>query len=134
MKKPRITVKLHNGALAPVTSYDAEELAVCSGGQVFSLLPQSNRSPEHHKLYWSILGKVVKATGKWPTTEHLHRDLKMTLGYCQAIVNEFGGVYYISDSIAMKKMNQQEFNVYFEQAMEKLSEAIGFDPMELLNE
>lgn len=134
MKKPRITVRLHNGALVPVTSFDAEELAECSGGQVFSLLPISRRSPEHHKLYWSILQKAVKATGKWPTSEHLHRDIKMSCGYCQPVVNEFGGVYYVTDTIAMTKMNQQEFNVFFEQAMLKLSECLGFDPMELINE
>jgi len=32
----------------------------------------------------------------------------------------------------MNKMNQQEFNEFFEAAMAKLSEAIGVDPMELL--
>ena len=134
MKKPRITVRLNNGALEPVTVYDAEQLAECSRGQVFSLLPVSSRSLEHHKLYWSILHKTVKATGKWPTAEHLHRDIKMSCGYCKPIVNKFGGVYYVTDSTAMKKMNQKEFNVFFEQAMEKLAEALGFDPMELLND
>lgn len=134
MKKPRITVRLNNGALEPVTAYDAEQLAECSGDQAFSLLPISNRSPEHHKLYWLILGKVVKATGKWPTTEYLHRDIKMNLGYYKTIVNQFGGIYYVTDSTAMKKMNQQEFNIYFEQAIELLADKLGFDPMELLAE
>lgn len=133
-EKPRITVRMNGGVLEPVTVYDAEQLALCSGGQVFSLLPISNRSPEHHKLYWSILGKACQATGKWPTSEHLHRELKMACGYYQTVVSEFGGIYYLPDTIAMNKMNQQEFNAFFEATMEKLASALGFDPMELLND
>ena len=132
-EKPRITIRLkHDGEFEPVTAYDAEQLAQSSGGQLFSLLPISDRSPEHHKLYWSILGNVCTATGKWPTSEHLHRELKMACGYYQTVVSEFGGIYYLPDTIAVKKMNQKEFNQFFEVAMSKLTEAIGVDPMELL--
>jgi hypothetical protein len=136
MKKeqPRITVRMSSGVLEPATPYDAEMLAQCSGGTAFSLLPLRDRSPEHHKMYWSILGKVVKATGRWPTSEHLHRELKIACGYYQVVASEFGGVYYFPDSIALDKMDQQEFNTFFEAVMQKLSEAIGFDPMELLND
>lgn len=133
-EKPRITIKLREGRFEPATAFDAEALAQYSGEQMFDLLPISKRSPEHHKLYWSLLGKAVKATGKWPTSEHLHRDLKMTCGYYTTVVNEFGGVYLLPDTIAMKKMDQKQFNEFFETAMEKLSDALGFDPMELLND
>ena len=134
-EKPRITIQLRdNGAFQPVTAYDAEQLALCSGGQKFSLLPVANRSPEHHKLYWSLLGKIVKATGKWPTSEHLHRELKISLGYYQIIISEFGGVFYMPDSIAMSKMDQKQFNDFFDAALQKLSETIGFDPFDLLND
>jgi len=34
----------------------------------------------------------------------------------------------------MKKMNQKQFNEFFETAVEKLSDALGFDPMDLLND
>ena len=137
MKKeqPRITVRMSSeGALVPTTVYDAEMLAQCSGGQEFSLLPIKRRSPEHLNLYWSILGKTVKATGRWPTSEQLHRELKIACGYYQVVASEFGGVYYFPDSISFEKMTQDEFNNFFEHTMEKLSVTLGFDPMELLNE
>ena len=35
-------------------------------------------------------------------------------------------------ALLMKKWNQDEFNKYFETALEKLSKALEFDPMELL--
>ena len=46
------------------------------------------------------------------------------------VVNKHNNqVYYIPDSIAFSKMNQQEFSKFFDQAMGKLSEAIGYDPV-----
>jgi hypothetical protein len=132
--KPPITVKLNGqGGLSPLTAYDAEQLASAPASAVYDLVHVSKRSTPHHKLYWSVLGKAVKATGKWPTSEHLHQDLKFALGYYQTRASEFGGVMYVPDSIAMYKMTQAEFNVFFEQAMSKLAEAIGIDPLELIN-
>ena len=56
----------------------------------------------------------------------------MACGFFQTVVSEFGGIYYFPDTIAMNKMNQKEFNEFFELAMEKLADAIGIDPLELL--
>jgi len=36
----------------------------------------------------------------------------------------------IMDSISFDDMSQKEFNNYFELAMEKLADAIGYDPLE----
>jgi len=131
-EKPKITVKLVNGEFEPCSAFDAEQLALANNGAEFDLVLRSKRSEPHHKLYWSILGRACKATGKWPNSDKLHRELKMACGYFQTVVSEFGGIYYFPDTIAMNKMNQQEFNEFFEAAMAKLSEAIGVDPMELL--
>ena len=134
-EKPSILVRLNDkGEFEPVSSFDAEQLAQCSRGQVFTVKANNERSIEHHRMYWSILSSVVKATGRWATVDHLHRDLKMACGYYQTVASEMGGVYYLPDSIAMKKMDQKEFNVYFEHAMEKLSETIGYDPVEALHQ
>ena len=131
--KPNISVKLNDrGQLEPVTSFDAEQLAQCSRGQSFSLSPTKERSLEQHKLYWSILHRIVKATGRWATADHCHRELKLALGYYETIVSQWGGIYYHPDSTALKKMDQKEFNTYFDKAMEKLNQTIGFDPMEVL--
>ena len=132
---PLITVRMNaRGALEPVTAYDAEMLSQAKAGKVFDLVAASERSLPHHKLYWSILGKACKATGKWPTSAHLHRELKMACGYYQTVASEFGGIYYLPDSISFHHMDQEQFNTFFEATMQKLAEAIGLDPLELLNE
>ena len=38
-------------------------------------------------------------------------------------------VYFVPDSIAFTKMDQKEFTKFFDDAMMKLAEAIGYDPL-----
>ncbi len=131
--KPKIQVMKGQGQLLPVTKYDAEVLEETSENSIFTLKPEKKRSPPQHKLYWQILNKAVQATNKWATSEHLHNDLKMLCGHYKATLNAFtGDVYYTADSTAYEKMTQDEFNKYFETALEKLSTALELDPMELL--
>lgn len=129
--KPTLQVVKRDGVLYPVTRYDAEIIEVYKNDQLFNIQAVSERSPQHHKLYWSILNNVIKSTQKWATSAHLHDDLKMLCGYYRTVVNKAnGGVYYVPDSIAFTKMDQKEFNDFFEHAMQKLSETIGYDPTE----
>lgn len=129
--KPTVQVYKRDGQLMPVSPYDAEEMEQFQDGQLFDLSSTSKRSDPHHKLYWATLGDVVKATGLWPTSQHLHDDLKMLAGYYRTVVNGIsGGVYYVPDSTAYKAMDQREFGQYFEAAMQRLAERIGYDPLE----
>lgn len=131
--KPTLQVVMRDGVLVPVTRYDAELLEVYSNNQLFNIQACSERSEPHHKFYWVILNNVVENTQKWATSSHLHDDLKILCGYYRTVINQNNGqVYYVTDSIAFSKMDQQEFKAFFESAMEKLSAAIGYDPMELL--
>ena len=132
---PSIQVRLTEaGSFEPVSIYDAEALMEFSAGQVFDLKIVSKRSEPHHRLYWSVLSNAVKSTGKWATAEHLHHELKLACGYYKAVVSEFGGLYYVPDSIAFEKMDQHEFKKFFDHAMMKLSEAIGYDPIGQMDE
>ena len=133
--KPKIQVEKRDGHLLPISIYDAEEIQGCFEGQLFDLIPVYRRSDPHHKLYWAILGRVVKQTGSWASSTHLHDDLKMLCGFYRSVINQASGdVYYVPDSIAYRKMDQRAFSDYFEAAMLKLAETIGFDPMEVLND
>ena len=131
--KPKLQVEKRDGHFLPISIYDAETIEGFPEGQLFDVKPVSRRSDPHHKLYWVVLGRVVKQTGAWATAAHLHDDLKMICGFYRTVVNQAtGSIYYTPDSIAYTKMDQKAFSVYFETAMQKLSETIGFDPMEVL--
>mgnify|MGYP003148636833 FL=1 len=130
-KKPVLQVIMRDGVLHPVTQYDAEILETYSTNQLFDIQAVSERSPQHHKKYWSVLNNVVKDTQKWATAAHLHDDLKMLCGYYRTVINKANNtVYFVPDSIAFTKMDQKEFKTYFDNAMMKLAEAVGYDPLE----
>lgn len=126
----KIQAELRGGLFLPVTEYDAQRIEDMKDGQLVNLSVASKRSNPHHNLYWSALRNVCKATGKWPTEAHLHHELKLACGYYKTTISPLtGGIVRSTDSISFEKMNQAEFMQYFEAAMEKLSEAIGYDPI-----
>lgn len=132
--KRQITVRLRNGNFEPVSSYDAEQIAGFKNFQEFRCIPRSKRSNPHHALYWKILSEAVKATGKWVTPYHLHTDLKLVCGYHKQKINAIDGkVYYEADSINFESMNQHDFNKFFEVVIQKLTETLGYDPIDQLS-
>lgn len=78
---------------------------------------------------------MVKVTGKWASPENLHRDIKMTLGYREQTINlRSGEITLVPDSIALDKMDHDEFCAFMNQAMELLADHVGFDPLAFLQE
>ena len=125
-----LQMELSDGRLQPVTKYDAERMEDFPNGQLFNLKAAGKRSNPHHNLYWSTLRNVARDTGKWPTEHHLHDELKIACGYVRIKLSGLNGeLVNIPDSIRFDKMTQQEFTKYFELAMQKLAEGIGYDPL-----
>lgn len=130
MSKIKIQVEFKGGQLLPITGYDAELLEDYAQGSVFNLTSTGKRSNPHHNMYWGILRSVCRATGKWPTEKHLHEELKFACGYWTMRYSSLSGAFLrLPDSISFDDMTQQEFSTYFEMAMEKLAEALGYDPV-----
>lgn len=132
-KQPQVKLVKTAKGLSPTTAYDFEMLEKMAIGQEFDLIPDKRRSSKHTRTYWLALHRVVQATGRWPTAEHLHDELKLACGFYRTCVNlNTSQTMLVVDSIAFNKMSQQEFKVYMDSAMQKLSEAIGFDPLRFL--
>jgi hypothetical protein len=123
-------MELRNGRLVPVSQYDAERMEDYPQGALFNLSPTGKRSNPQHNLYWSTLRRVARDTGKWPTEHHLHDELKIACGYVRIKLSALNGeLVNIPDSISFDKMDQREFNTFFELTMTKLAEGIGYDPI-----
>lgn len=129
-KAPSPIVRKTARGLSPISAFDAERLMSDPLGTEYDLVKRSRRSNPQNSLYWSVLGSVVRATGKWPTANHLHNELKLICGYRMQIVDWKTGALSIAvDSTAFDAMSADEFRVYFDLAMQKLTEHLGFDPI-----
>jgi hypothetical protein len=126
---PPIVAKTARG-LSAVSGFDAERIMSDPAGTEYDLVKRTKRSNPQNSLYWQTLTQVVRATGKWPSAEHLHHELKLVCGYRMTIVDwDTGEVSQAVDSTAFDNMSADQFRTYFDLAMAKLAEHVGFDPL-----
>lgn len=116
----------------PVSAIDAEDYDALPLGTEFDLVPRTKRSLPQLRTFWAALGALVKATGAWPSKEHLCDALKRDLGYVEVRRNLIGQPYLATDSIALDEMAADEFQRFMDAAMARLAEVTGVDPLSLL--
>lgn len=85
-------------------------------GQIVGAEIARSRSLPQHKLYWSVLTKVVETTGDYPTPEKLHLALKVHLGFVEKVRLINGKMVLLDSSTAFDAMNQTEFQSYIDSA------------------
>lgn len=124
------------GRLIPATPYDAESMMEFRNGTTFEIFAQTgDRQRRKLRLYWKVLNTVVKATGRWPRSRNLHNDIKLTLGYVTMSYDLYTRqVIRTPDSTAVNEMSPEEFDTYFDRAMDLIATKVGVDPMILLEE
>lgn len=121
--------------IVPVSGFDQEQLMGFEIGAEFKLVRLTKRSIPHHRAYWKALSLVVENDDKlWPTAEHLHDALKRACGYVTVIYDLSGKPFLTTDSTGFDAMTQDEFRAYFDRAMAKLAEAVGYDPLAFMQE
>jgi hypothetical protein len=127
-------VRRHRLTLVPAGAFDAERLAALPIGQDIEITVSHRRSHPQERLYWAALTNVCRATEAYPTAMKLHKALKRALGYVVTERQLDGREIEELDSTAFEAMSQDEFKVYFDQAMQKLGETFGVDPLALQRE
>lgn len=127
---PILLQKIASG-MAPYDRLSQLALQDMPHGQVFTCKPRKGRTESRNAAYWVGLSNAVKATEAWPTTSHLHNDLKRLCGYVDVYHNPLTGRDEVRvQSTAFDKMSEQEFAAYFRLAQAKFISTMGFDPWE----
>ena len=114
--------------LEPSTRHAAEKLEGLQG-QVRVAITQP-RNLGHNALYWVILGQVMDNSEfeSISTTEALHFNLKLryALECRRDLIMEanFEGVRFFHVSTRFDKMDQQQFKLYFDWAMDFLQKKV----------
>lgn len=130
-KSPAPIIRRTMKGFALVGPWDAEQVENDAIGTEYDLVKRSRRSLPQLRLYWQALAAAVRATEQWPSAEHLHEDLKFTLGYTRKAVNLATGEVVLSvDSVGFDAMDADAFKAFFDKAMALLAEHTGVDPLE----
>jgi hypothetical protein len=129
--EPPIILRRTRHGLEALNAIDADVLDQYPIGSDVEVTFRKRRSGPQQRKYWVILRNVVDATGKWPTSYHLHEALKFSLGFYEQCKTLKGDTFYRADSTSFQKMDGKQFQEYFNDVIRLLSEVIGVDPMSL---
>lgn len=129
---PPFRMTIQNGRLVPASPWDAERLASYrQGAEVNVVLTQETASWRRRK-YWSILGTAIK-TCRAPdgvrTAQDLHDAIRKEIGFVESWSSD--GKQLSVRLKSTSKIDDQEFESYYAEAMEVLSEWTGVDVEEI---
>lgn len=125
-----------NGLTFVPASHDARDLvAKLSDGERVFMQVWKPRNMAQHRKYFAVLNNVVEATGRWVSTEHLRRDILISLGRYDEHVDQFTGeVHKVPHSMAVASMPRADFERLYDDTIRLLTDALGCDPEMLLEQ
>jgi hypothetical protein len=105
-------------------------------GEVIQCELNKPRNLAHHRKFWALLNVVWQAAGEWSSPYGLLIELKVRLGLVQeVIIRSTGELVRVPKSISFAQMDQVEFDIFYEQALNALCEmAGGIEPAALRDE
>lgn len=104
------------GSLRPVDEAGEGALRKFGQGEIVQVEIKRRRNIQHHRLYWALISTVHENMDgdRYPTPDDLHAAIKIAAGYRTRIELPNGEVGFIPGSIAFHKMDQTEFDAFFD--------------------
>lgn len=101
--------------LIPVDDHGRDSLAKIKTGKLVMAEVKQSRNIQHHRLYWALVSKVWENMDheRYPSPDDLSAAFKIAAGIRTRIELPNGTVGFIPGSLAFHKMNQQEFDAFF---------------------
>lgn len=83
------------------------------------------RNVRHLRKLFALLNLVQDNTDRWPTVETLLDDLKISTGLFETRVNAVTGLpYVVAKSISFASMTQDEFEQWFDRAVDLICKQV----------
>jgi hypothetical protein len=118
----KIIVVKDKDVLRPIDERSFEELRKIKDGRTFICEIKRPRNLKHHRKYWALIN-LISDNLDGVTPEALSNAVKMMIGHVVTV--QFGdkNISY-PDSISFDKMNQDQFNDFYEQAVKAICEFV----------
>ena len=122
--RSRVFIK-RNGSLFPGDAEAATAFAKMKDGAGYLVSLHRPRNLMHHRKLFALLNLVQDNTDRWPTVETLLDDLKISTGLFETRVNAVTGIpYVVAKSISFASMTQDEFEQWFDKAVDLISKQV----------
>lgn len=131
-----IYVRRVEKGFVPATRLDYERMKEIPVGREVKAKITQPRNLKHHNLFFAMVGKVFENQDTYRTPEQLFVAIKVRLGYVDRFEVHDGTTVIKPKSIAFDKMDQTEFNAFFDAAVQLVCDEIipGLGSEELRHE
>jgi len=118
----KLIVVKDKDVLRPIDERSFEELRKIKDGRTFICEIKRPRNLKHHRKYWALIN-LISDNLDGVTPEGLSSAVKMMIGHVVTV--QFGdkSILY-PDSISFDKMNQDQFNDFYERAVKAICELV----------
>lgn len=104
------------GALRPVDAAGKDLIDHIGKGELVKVKISRPRNAGHHRKFFALLNLVFENQEHYPTLDHMLVALKVALGHCDTVILKNGQTAFIPRSISFAKMDQTEFEAFWDKA------------------
>lgn len=124
----KILVAKTNKGLLPCYDSDYEMYSKIPLNEQFEIEYTKKRNVRFHRKYFALLKLAFENQSDYRTMEDLRRDLIITSGRYDEVVNRITGeVYKIANSISFAQMDETEFNNLYNDTKNIISKWLGIE-------
>lgn len=128
-------VKTINGLLKPAFDEDKEKFSQFPKDGYFEIKYTKRRNIKFHRKFFALLKIAYENQSDYRLMEDLRRDLIITSGHYEEVVNAITGeVYKIAKSISFSNLDETEFSLIYEDVKNVIIQWLGIDNESLENE
>jgi len=113
----KIYLKKNLSKLEPADSEAEEVLKKWKQGDVLSCDIKKPRNYRFHKKAFALFNIVFENQDKYETMQDLLTEIKLRSGHYQEHITVKGVVVYIPKSISFVSMDEDEFNIFYNKAV-----------------
>ncbi len=123
-----LTMLRRGDTLVPSAPMFLDDLLAIQEGKELLVTIRQPRHVEQHKLFFSVLGEIVRS-GQWDgDVDSLLDYIKIGTGLVSTVIDQqTGKAYFVLKSISFASMDQTRFHRFFKRAEWFMAERMGVD-------
>jgi len=130
-----LVVKTINGLLKPAFDEDKEKFSQFPKDGYFEIKYTKRRNVKFHRKFFALLKIAYENQSDYRLMEDLRRDLIITSGHYEEVVNAITGeVYKIAKSISFSNLDETEFSLIYEDVKNVIIQWLGVSNEDLETE
>jgi len=110
--------KLQGGHLCAASQQDYELMRSWRVGDVVKTKMSKPRNGKHHRKAFALFNFIFENQDKYKSLEDLLVEIKLKAGHYKEHITTKGEMIYVPKSISFSKMEQDEFDVFYNKSID----------------